>query len=93
VGLYYLRARYFNEATGRFWARDSVWGKLCCGLSWNPYIYTRDNPVNAADPTGRGLVEDAVFRAWYFTQITVPGYIAAAGGDGGWVELSEVWQG
>ncbi len=53
VGLYYLRARYLNQATGRFWARDPVEGKKCCGLSWNPYIYVKDNAVNSVDPTGR----------------------------------------
>jgi RHS repeat-associated protein len=53
VGLYDLRARYYNQATGRFWARDPVEGKKCCGLSWNPYIYVKDDPVNAVDPTGR----------------------------------------
>src|SRR5438132_5210656 len=56
IGLYDLRARYYNQATGRFWARDPVEGKKCCGLSWNPYIYTRDNPVNLIDPTGRQVI-------------------------------------
>src|SRR5437763_17183704 len=53
IGLYDLRARYYNQATGRFWARDPEEGVKCCGLSWNPYIYVKDNAVNAADPTGR----------------------------------------
>jgi RHS repeat-associated protein len=53
VGLYDLRARYYNQATGRFWARDPIEGKKCCGLTWNPYIYVKDDPVNAVDPTGR----------------------------------------
>jgi RHS repeat-associated protein len=58
VGLYYLRARYLNQATGRFWTRDPVEGVQCCGLSWNPYIYVKDNAVNAIDPVGRqGIFE------------------------------------
>ena len=57
LGLYYLRARYLNQTTGRFWARDPVEGKKCCGLSWNPYIYTNDNPANASDPSGRDAPE------------------------------------
>src|SRR3989454_2186063 len=61
VGLYYLRARYLNQATGRFWARDPVEGKQCCGLSWNPYIYVKDNAVNAIDPTGRSALLDGVY--------------------------------
>jgi RHS repeat-associated protein len=60
VGLYYLRARYYNQATGRFWARDPVEGVQCCGMSWNPYLYTKNNPVNAVDPTGQLLVETTV---------------------------------
>src|SRR5439155_9066438 len=35
VGLYDLRARYYNLATGRFWSRDQIEGTECCGLSWN----------------------------------------------------------
>ena len=57
LGLYYLRARYLNQATGRFWARDPVEGKQCCGLSWNPYIYVKDNPVKAVDEDVRKIVE------------------------------------
>jgi RHS repeat-associated protein len=53
AGLYYLRARFYDPATGRFWARDPVEGRKCCGLSWNPYIYVSDNAVNSVDPTGR----------------------------------------
>src|SRR5207249_8184578 len=57
VGLYDLRARYFNQATGRFWARDPIEGVQCCGLSWNPYIYVKQNPVNRIDPSGLLAVE------------------------------------
>jgi RHS repeat-associated protein len=63
VGLYYLRARYLNQATGRFWARDPIEGKKCCGLSWNPYIYVKQNPVNEVDPTGKELAEDIYMYA------------------------------
>ena len=57
VGLYYLRARYFNQATGRFWSRDPADGKRCCSMSLNPYLYVLDNPVNTSDPTGRDFIE------------------------------------
>ena len=72
VGLYDLRARYYNQATGRFWARDPVEGKKCCGLSFNPYIYTRDNAVNQIDPTGREVfiiylqtLNDTIYQSVY----------------------------
>jgi hypothetical protein len=42
-------------------AGDSLEGVLCCGLSWNPHIYVRDNPVNAIDPTGRDAFEEYHF--------------------------------
>ncbi len=58
LGLYYLRLRYLNQATGRFWSRDPIEGEKCCGLSWNPYIYVRQNPVNTVDPTGREVLFD-----------------------------------
>ncbi len=58
LGLYYLRARYLNQATGRFWSRDPVEGKKCCGLSWNPYIYVKNDPVNQIDPTGKEGIFD-----------------------------------
>jgi RHS repeat-associated protein len=68
IGLYYLRARYLNQATGRFWARDPIEGKKCCGMSWNPYIYVKQNPVNEVDPTGRGALGDYLstldFELW-----------------------------
>jgi RHS repeat-associated protein len=43
VGLYDLRARYYNHATGRFWAMDPVEGGQCCGGTPNllPDIGTR----------------------------------------------------
>src|SRR5947199_3684635 len=53
LGLYNLRARYYNGATGRLWTRDLVEGRPCSPLSFNPYIYTWDDPVNRVDPTGR----------------------------------------
>jgi RHS repeat-associated protein len=57
IGLYHLRARYYNQATGRFWVRDPLEGQNCSPLSYNPYIYAFENPVNMIDPTGRGIFE------------------------------------
>ena len=60
LGLYYLRARYYNPATGRFMSRDPL-----DGLPWDPttlhkYLYVGSNPVNNVDPRGKDLFEFAI---------------------------------
>jgi RHS repeat-associated protein len=44
-GLYYLRARYYDPATGRFLSTDPI------GAA-EPYAYVSNNPVNYVDPSG-----------------------------------------
>lgn len=46
-GLIYLRARYYDPATGQFMTRDPLGAQ-----THSPYGYAADDPVNAADPTG-----------------------------------------
>jgi RHS repeat-associated protein len=58
LGIYQMRARWYRGGTGRFISRDPVEGVLCCGLSWNPYLYVKDNSVNYIDPSGRSLYEE-----------------------------------
>jgi len=52
LGLYFLRARYFNPGTGRFWTMDTDVGNNEDPLSLHRYLYCHDNPVNATDPSG-----------------------------------------
>jgi RHS repeat-associated protein len=49
VGLYYMRARWYEPRTGRFLSEDPA--GLEGGL--NPYTFGGGDPVNAADPDGR----------------------------------------
>lgn len=53
LGLYYLRARYLNTATGRFWSRDSFRGVRDDPATLHKYLYCANNPANCTDPTGR----------------------------------------
>ncbi len=52
-GLYYLRARYYDPAIGRFLTRDPLPGSALAPQSLNPYPYVGNNPVNRVDPSGR----------------------------------------
>ena len=65
LGLYYLRARYYNPATGRFLSRDPLDGNGYDPKSLHKYLYGVGDPVNAIDPTGRDAdaVEDAELDA------------------------------
>ena len=61
LGLYYLRARYYNPLTGRFMSRDPKDGKPFDPKTLHRYLYAGGDPINAKDPTGRAdLLEVAV---------------------------------
>ena len=46
-GLYYLRARWYDPATGQFTSVDAL-----VALTGHPYSYASGNPVNGGDPGG-----------------------------------------
>jgi RHS repeat-associated protein len=74
--LYYLRARYYNPATGRFLSRDPENGYINEPASLHKYLYANGDPVNGIDPKGREeLVEyvlNAANRVFIYTQVYVP---------------------
>jgi RHS repeat-associated protein len=56
LGLYYLRARYYNPLTGRFMSRDPEDGKPIYPKTLHKYLYAGGDPVNGFDPTGMATV-------------------------------------
>lgn len=58
LGLYYLRARYYNPITGRFMSRDPNDGDITVPASLHKYLYADGDPVNQIDPSGREALEE-----------------------------------
>jgi RHS repeat-associated protein len=58
LGFYYLRARYENTDTARFWNQDSYEGETSDPPSLHKYTYCANNPVNCFDPSGKGTLAE-----------------------------------
>jgi len=56
LGLYYLRARYYNPQTGRFLSRDPEDGNPLDPATLHKYLYAGGDPINGIDPMGRELM-------------------------------------
>ena len=52
TGLYYLRARYMDPATGTFTSMDTYGGSLTDPMSLHKYLFANSNPVAYCDPSG-----------------------------------------
>jgi RHS repeat-associated protein len=61
LGLYFLRARYQNTQTGRFWTMDSYEGAPADPSSLHKYLYAQNNPVSFIDPSGNMTLKELVF--------------------------------
>jgi RHS repeat-associated protein len=88
LGLYYLRARYYNPATGRFLSRDPEDGKPIDPKTLHKYLYAGGDPVNALDPTGRAdEVDVALTTAKVIQKVTFAAL--AISSCGAWAILSD----
>ncbi|GIO14791.1 hypothetical protein J19TS2_43460 [Cohnella xylanilytica] len=58
VGLYYLRARYYDPYIGRFISEDTYTGQADDPLSLNLYTYVHNDPIMFWDPTGHWVESD-----------------------------------
>jgi RHS repeat-associated protein len=67
LGLDYLRARYLDVNSGRFYGRDPFKGIIKNPMTLNPFLYAGNNPVNLIDPSGRFFgLQVAFLDAFYF---------------------------
>jgi RHS repeat-associated protein len=71
LGLYYLRARYYNPMTGRFPSRDPEDGNASDPKTLHKYLYASGDPVNRVDPLGRA---DTVME---YSELTLWGAVKA----------------
>ena len=80
TGLIYMRARYYDPATGRFQSEDPA----TSGMNW--FIYCSNNPVNKIDPTGKvPLAANYLFELMEFIERAME-----LGGEEGIAELAIV---
>jgi RHS repeat-associated protein len=70
LGLYYLRARYYNPSTGRFLSRDPEDGTPTDPQSLHKYLYAGGDPVNRIDPRGREDEDEGIgLTAFLVTEV------------------------
>jgi RHS repeat-associated protein len=62
LGLYYLRARYYNPLTGWFVSMDPEDGIPTDPKSLHKYMYAGGDPMNAIDPTGKAVKPGLTFE-------------------------------
>jgi RHS repeat-associated protein len=61
LGLYHLRARWYDAQSGRFMSRDPNAANIKIPATLHKYLYAQGDPVNGVDPTGRAeLFENAL---------------------------------
>jgi RHS repeat-associated protein len=66
AGFYYLRARYYNQGSGRFATMDTYEGDNFEPPSLHKYLYTENNPVNHVDPSGNASMNIAELQTVAF---------------------------
>jgi len=56
-GDYYLRARYYDQTSGRFVSQDSFEGRGEDPVTLHRYLYASNDPISFIDPGGQELTE------------------------------------
>ncbi len=75
--MYYNRARYYDQSTGRFNRMDPYAGSNQDPQSLHKYLYVHANPVNGIDPTGEqffsmSITLSGLLWAALFVAVVVP---------------------
>jgi RHS repeat-associated protein len=78
LGIYYNRARYYDQRAGRFWTMDTDEGASHDPISLHKYLYAGANPVDRLDPSGHDFID--VVAAMAVSSILTGGIGAVAGG-------------
>jgi RHS repeat-associated protein len=73
LGLYYNRARYYNNTTGRFWSMDTYEGDRQSPGSLHKYLYSQSDPINHVDPSGRQVSDIVIAVTIAFTIAALAG--------------------
>jgi RHS repeat-associated protein len=60
IGFYYLRARYLNPDSGRFFTQDTYEGVRHDPASLHKYLYAINDPVNRVDPSGNYPIQTLI---------------------------------
>jgi RHS repeat-associated protein len=64
TGFYYLRARYYNPAVGRFLTMDTYAGDPFAPASLHKYTYCNADPINQVDPSGNETLGNVLTTAF-----------------------------
>ena len=62
LGIYFQRARYYNQERGRFLSMDPFAGVLDEPDTLHKYLYVGNDPVNLTDPSGMAEMAEYVKR-------------------------------
>jgi RHS repeat-associated protein len=56
LGIYYNRARYYDQRIGRFWTMDTYEGRDDQPILLHKYTFANLNPTNFRDPSGHEVI-------------------------------------